>query len=74
MGSYPPSTGGNAAYLVKNLDGVLLHICPHGGSNIAIQLILSMQDPKHPSDIHRLLLQGLVFDSFPGDTTFMRSY
>lgn len=66
--------GNNAGYPEKNPNGVLLHIFSHGGSNIAIQLILSMQDRKHPSGIHRLPLQGIVFDSCPGDTTFMRNY
>ncbi|KAL5342357.1 hypothetical protein BJX70DRAFT_318160 [Aspergillus crustosus] len=63
-----------AGTLKTNTNGVLLHIFSHGGSNIAIQLILSMQDPHHPSGIHRLPLQGIIFDSCPGDTTFMRNY
>jgi hypothetical protein len=58
----------------KTSKGVLLHIFSHGGSNIALQLILSMQNPKHPSGIHRLPLQGIIFDSCPGDTTFRRNY
>ncbi|KAL2828397.1 hypothetical protein BDW59DRAFT_48959 [Aspergillus cavernicola] len=66
--------GPDAGDLEKNPNGVLLHIFSHGGSNIAIQLILSMQNPKHPSGIHRLPLQGIIFDSCPGDTTFMRNY
>jgi hypothetical protein len=66
--------GPDAGDMEKNPRGVLLHIFSHGGSNIAIQLILSMQDPKHPSGIHRLPLQGIIFDSCPGDTTFMRNY
>ncbi|KAL6234442.1 hypothetical protein BDW75DRAFT_212213 [Aspergillus navahoensis] len=65
-----PRTGDAA----KTSNGVLLHIFSHGGSNIALQLILSMQNPKHPSGIHRLPLQGIIFDSCPGDTTFMRNY
>ncbi|KAL4766394.1 uncharacterized protein BDW70DRAFT_155065 [Aspergillus foveolatus] len=35
----------------KTSKGVLLRIFSHGGSNIALQLILSMQNPKHPSGI-----------------------
>ncbi|KAL4779124.1 hypothetical protein BJX76DRAFT_101159 [Aspergillus varians] len=66
--------GPDAGDLEKNPNGVLLHIFSHGGSNIAIQLILSMQDHRHPSGIHRLPLQGIIFDSCPGDTTFMRNY
>ncbi|KAL4873725.1 hypothetical protein BDV12DRAFT_182094 [Aspergillus spectabilis] len=66
--------GPDAGYLEKNPKGVLLHIFSHGGSNIAIQLILSMQDPKHPSGIHRLPLKSVIFDSCPGGTTFMRNY
>jgi hypothetical protein len=66
--------GPDAGDFEKNPNGVLLHVFSHGGSNIAIQLILSMQDPKHPSGIQRLPLQGIVFDSCPGDTTFMRNY
>ncbi|KAL4875324.1 hypothetical protein BJY04DRAFT_164940 [Aspergillus karnatakaensis] len=66
--------GPDAGDSEKNPDGVLLHVFSHGGSNIAIQLILSMQDPKHPSGRHRLPLQGIIFDSCPGDTTFMRNY
>ncbi|KAL4816301.1 hypothetical protein BDW67DRAFT_184798 [Aspergillus spinulosporus] len=58
----------------KTSKGVLLHIFSHGGSNIALQLILSMQNPKHPSGIHRLPLLGIIFDSCPGDTTFTRNY
>ncbi|KAL3438053.1 hypothetical protein BDV09DRAFT_160780 [Aspergillus tetrazonus] len=58
----------------KTSKGVLLHIFSHGGSNIALQLILSMQNPRHPSGIHRLPLQGIIFDSCPGGTTFMRNY
>ncbi|KAL3481894.1 hypothetical protein BJX99DRAFT_243278 [Aspergillus californicus] len=66
--------GPDAGDFDKNPNGVLLHIFSHGGSNIAIQLLLSMQDPEHPSGIHRLPLQGIIFDSCPGDTTFMRNY
>ncbi|RDW76654.1 TMEM53 family protein [Aspergillus mulundensis] len=66
--------GQDAGDVEKNPNGVLLHIFSHGGSNTAIQLILSMQDPGHPSGICRLPLQGIVFDSCPGDTTFMRNY
>ncbi|KAL4934643.1 uncharacterized protein BDV17DRAFT_286329 [Aspergillus undulatus] len=66
--------GPDAGDIGKNSNGVLLHIFSHGGSNIAIQLTLSMQDCKHPSGIHRLPLQGIIFDSCPGDTTFMRNY
>ncbi|KAL4936683.1 hypothetical protein BDV06DRAFT_227663 [Aspergillus oleicola] len=66
--------GPDAGYIEKNPNGVLLHIFSHGGSNIAIQLILSMQDCHHPSGIHRLPLQGIIFDSCPGSTTFMRNY
>ncbi|KAL5002571.1 hypothetical protein BDV10DRAFT_104284 [Aspergillus recurvatus] len=64
----------HAGDAAKTSNGVLLHIFSHGGSNIALQLILSMQDPKHPSGIHRLPLQGIIFDSCPGDTTFKRNY
>ncbi|KAL5049718.1 hypothetical protein BDW71DRAFT_153201 [Aspergillus fruticulosus] len=64
----------HAGAATKTFNGVLLHIFSHGGSNIALQLILSMQNPKHPSGIHGLPLQGIIFDSCPGDTTFMRNY
>ncbi|KAL4900293.1 hypothetical protein BDW74DRAFT_96143 [Aspergillus multicolor] len=66
--------GPDAGNIDKNSNAVLLHIFSHGGSNTAIQLILSMQNPRHPSGIRRLPLQGIVFDSCPGDTTFMRNY
>ncbi|KAI9372695.1 hypothetical protein BJX61DRAFT_542423 [Aspergillus egyptiacus] len=66
--------GRNAGDTEKNPNGVLLHIFSHGGGNMAIQLILSMQDPKHPSGIQRLPLQGIIYDSCPGDTTLMRNY
>ncbi|KAL4809391.1 hypothetical protein BDV18DRAFT_131975 [Aspergillus unguis] len=62
----------------KGRGGVLLHIFSHGGTNIAIQLILSMQDhdrdSKHTNRIPKLPLLGIVFDSCPGDTSFMRNY
>ncbi|KAL4964496.1 TMEM53 family protein [Aspergillus stella-maris] len=66
--------GPDAGDIEKNPKGVLLHIFSHGGSNIAIQLILSMQDRRDPSGFHRLPLQGIIFDSCPGSTTFMRNY
>ncbi|KAK1140772.1 DNA repair protein rhp57 [Aspergillus melleus] len=56
----------------------LLHVFSHGGCNTAVQLALSMSDDHDKetknSGLRHLPLRAVIFDSCPGDDSFLRMY